>query len=85
MDDTKLLRKHISALSLMEFKWSWTLSQRRQLLYFLQIMVQSAAGHSTLYQLQLLASAEDFQKRCMFSDVSSYNSSAEHFSVDCLR
>lgn len=44
MDDTKLLEKHMSTLSLTEFKWSWTLSERWQLLYFLWIMVRSVAG-----------------------------------------
>lgn len=40
--------------------------------------------HSTLYQLQFLPSAEDFQKHCVFSDMSPYNSSAEHFLDGCL-
>lgn len=39
--------------------------------------------HSTLYQLQFLPSAEDFQKHCVFSDMSPYNSSAEHFLDGC--
>lgn len=50
MDDTKSLNKCIYAQSLLEFKWSWILSGRKQLLYFPWIMVQSGAAHSALHQ-----------------------------------
>lgn len=59
MEDTKSLNKYISAQRLRKFTRSRTLPERQQLWYFLWIMVQSVAVHSTLYQLELLASGEE--------------------------